>query len=78
MELRGAHEAQDYELQSRAFKKTLSQDTDEQQLDVLNRLGKLPILKVSPLSWLQKAPYRADIRSAISVSSRSWALRVTF
>lgn len=78
MELQGAHEAKDYELQSRGFKKTVSHANDEQQLDVLNRLGKLPVLKVSPLSWLQEAPYRADILSAISASSRSWALRVTF
>lgn len=54
MALRRAHEAEDYELQSRGLKTTLSQDNDEQQLDVLNRLGKLPVLKVSPLSWLKK------------------------
>ena len=78
MELQKAHEAQNYELQSRGFRKTFSQDNDEQQLDVLHRLGKLPVLKVSSLSWLQRAPYRADIYSAISASCQSWALRVTF
>ena len=45
MELQGAPGAKDYELQSRAFI-TFSPDNDEQQFDVLTRLGKLPVLKV--------------------------------
>ena len=46
MKLQGAPEAKDYELQSHGFM-TFSQDNDEQQFDVLTRLGKLPVLKVS-------------------------------
>lgn len=45
-----AHEAGHYELQGRSFETTFSRDNDEQQLDVLSRLGKLPVLKVSCLS----------------------------
>ena len=45
MEPQATFEAEDYELQSRASKK-FSQDHDEQQRDVLSRLGKLPVLKV--------------------------------
>ena len=52
MELQGAHEAVNY--QSRGFAKTLSQDNDEQQHDVLARLGKMPILKVLSLSWIER------------------------
>ena len=48
MELQGAHEAGKY--QRRGFAKTLPQDNDEQQHDVLARLGKLPVLKVSSMS----------------------------
>lgn len=54
MKLQGAHEAKGYELQSRSVKGTFSRDNDEQQLDVLSRLGKLPVLKVSSLSWFQR------------------------
>ena len=44
MELQGAQEA--VSDQRPGFAKTLSEDNDEQQLDVLARLGKRPILKV--------------------------------
>ena len=44
MELQGAHEAGND--QRRGFAKMSFQDNDEQQHDVLARLGKLPILKV--------------------------------
>ena len=47
MELQGAHEADNY--QKRGPTKGLSQDKDEQQHDVLARLGKLPVLKVLSL-----------------------------
>ena len=46
MEPQVTRETKDYELQSRGSKKTFSQDNSEQQLDVLSRLGKLPVLKV--------------------------------
>ncbi|CAD6584222.1 MAG: hypothetical protein ASARMPRED_001636 [Alectoria sarmentosa] len=45
MELHRTHDAKNYELQSRGLENTSSQDNDEQQLDVLSRLGKLPVLK---------------------------------
>lgn len=45
-----AYEAKDYEFQSRVFKKTISQNNNEEQLDVLIRLRKLLILKISFLS----------------------------
>ena len=48
MELQGAHEDGNY--QRPGFAKTSFQDNDEQQHDVLARLGKLPILKVLSLS----------------------------
>ena len=44
MELQGAQEAVGD--RRRGFAKTLCEDNDEQQLDVLARLGKWPILKV--------------------------------
>ena len=47
MELQGTHEA--VKNQRRGFAKTLSQDNDE-QLDALARLGKLPVLKVLSMS----------------------------
>lgn len=78
MELHGTHDAKDYERQSRGLENISSQDNDEQQLDVLSRLGKLPVLKVSHISWLLGEPCGADIHSAISVSCQSWALRVPF
>lgn len=46
MQPRVTHKAEDYELQSRASKKTIPQDSNEQQRDVLSRLGKSPVLKV--------------------------------
>ena len=49
IDIQGAHEAEDYELRSHGFK-TFSQDNDERQFDVLTRLGKVPVLKVSCLS----------------------------
>ena len=61
MELHGALDAKDEELQSFDFGRTLSQDhayvdgikNDERQPDALTRLGKLPVLKVSSqfLPW---------------------------
>ena len=53
MELQGAHEAGNY--QRREFAKTSFQDNDEQQHDVLVRLGKLPILKVGSFPPISRA-----------------------
>ena len=77
MELQSAHEAKDYELQSHGFK-TFSRDNDEQQFDVLTRLGKVPVLKVSFQSRYLGKPCGADIDSAILASWQSWASRVPF
>ena len=54
MELQRAHLARDYELQSSGPKKASFQGNDEQQFDVLARLGKLPVLKVASLSCPEK------------------------
>ena len=62
MELQGSREAKAYELESFGFRKTLSKDRpsvdgikhDGEQPDVLARLGKLPVLKVSSLFRLKK------------------------
>lgn len=78
VERHGSHVAKDYELQSRGLENTSSQDNDEQQLDVLSRLGKLPVLKVSHMSWLLGEPCGADIHSATSVSCQFWALHAPF
>lgn len=73
MELQVAHKAEDY--QDHGFVR-FSQDNDEQQQDVLARLGKRPILKVTSMTCVEEVPCGADTRSAISVSYRLWALRV--
>lgn len=73
MELQGAHKAEDYQDHESG---TLSQDNNGQQQDVLARLGKRPILKVTSMIWLEEGPCGADARSAISASYRLWVLRV--
>lgn len=78
IELQEAHGARSYERQTCGPKKTFSQDNDEQQIDVLIRLGKLPVLKVSSLSHFRGKLCGADSCSAISVSRQFWALRVPF
>ena len=74
MELQGAHKAVNH--QDHGFVRTFTEDNDEQQQDVLARLGKRPILKVSSLIWVEEERCGADTRSAISVSYRLWALHV--
>lgn len=78
IELQGARKASDCGPQDHGLGKTFSQDNDEQQLDVLCRLGKRPILKVQSPSRLRGRPCGADSDSAISVSFQSWALFVPF
>ena len=55
IELHGAHKAVNH--QDHNFLRTFSQDDDEQQQqDVLTRIGKRPILKVSSSIWIEENP----------------------
>lgn len=74
MELQNDHKAKDNE--RRGFAGTFSKDNEEQQYDVLARLGKLPVLKVQLLSWRWEDLCKADTHSATSGLHQFWALPV--